>query len=213
MSVIDKAKFWDKAAYKYAAKPVDDAEAYRIKLEMTREYFTPQSHVYEFGCGTESTAIAHAPYVDRIDATDVSQRMIDIARAKARAVEIDNVHFSVVDFPDTQLEMGVYDVVMAHSVLQFVDDLPQTLEASAKLLKDGGYLVSSTVCLGERHNFLRPIIAFMRLIRKAPFVRFLKADELEEKMQAAGFQIVQHWHPKGNAAVFLIAKKQPQNRR
>jgi ubiquinone/menaquinone biosynthesis C-methylase UbiE len=40
--------------------------------------------VLEFGCGTESTAIAHAPYVKHIQALDISSKMIDIAQGKAQ---------------------------------------------------------------------------------------------------------------------------------
>jgi methylase of polypeptide subunit release factors len=49
--------------------------------------------VLEFGCGTGSTAIAHAPYVKRILATDVSAKMIEIARANAERAGIENVTF------------------------------------------------------------------------------------------------------------------------
>ncbi|MEM9841084.1 MAG: SAM-dependent methyltransferase, partial [Pseudomonadota bacterium] len=64
----DKAKFWDRIAEKYARQPISNQKAYEIKLDLTREYFTPQSNVLEFGCGTGSTAILHAPYVAHIHA-------------------------------------------------------------------------------------------------------------------------------------------------
>ncbi len=201
------AKFWDKVADKYAAQPVPDEEVYRIKLEMTREYLTPESEVYEFGCGTGSTAIAHAPYAKSILATDVSPRMIEIARDKAEKAHADNVSFQVAEFSETETPSDTYDMVMAHSILHLVDDLPGTLGKSHDMLKPGGIFVSSTVCLADRHWFMRPIIGLMRLVGKAPFVAFLKVSELEAHIQKAGFQIVQHWHPKGSMAVFLIAEK------
>ena len=63
----DKAKFWDRIAEKYSKQPIAQQKAYEIKLDLTREYFTPDSKVLEFGCGTGSTAILHAPYVKHID--------------------------------------------------------------------------------------------------------------------------------------------------
>ncbi len=72
------ARFWDFIAKRYARQPVADEASYRKKLEMARTYFSPGSEVLEFGCGTGSTAIAHAPHVAHIRATDVSGKMLAI---------------------------------------------------------------------------------------------------------------------------------------
>ena len=56
------SKFWDRIADRYSRRPVADEAAYQKKLEVTRQYFRPEMQVLEFGCGTGSTAIAHAPY-------------------------------------------------------------------------------------------------------------------------------------------------------
>ena len=88
-------KFWDKIANRYAKSPIKDEAAYQRKLEVTREYFTPDAVVFEFGCGTGSTALAHAPFVKQILATDISPRMIEIAKQKANAADITNVTFAV----------------------------------------------------------------------------------------------------------------------
>ena len=66
------SKFWDKMAERYAKSPVADEESYQKKLQVTRDYFRPDMEVLEFGCGTGSTAIVHAPYVKHIQAIDVS---------------------------------------------------------------------------------------------------------------------------------------------
>ena len=52
----DKAKFWDKTAEKYSQQPIANQEAYEVKLDLMREYFTPDTKLLEFGCGTGSTA-------------------------------------------------------------------------------------------------------------------------------------------------------------
>jgi hypothetical protein len=61
--MTDTTKIRDKIAEKYAARPVADDAAYQRKLEITRGYFRPSTRVFAFGCGTGSTAIAHAPHV------------------------------------------------------------------------------------------------------------------------------------------------------
>ena len=57
-------RFWNRIAGKYARQPISDEETYEKKLAITRKYLTPESEVFEFGCGTGSTAILHARKVD-----------------------------------------------------------------------------------------------------------------------------------------------------
>ena len=77
------ARFWNIMAKRYSKSPVPDEAAYQKKLQVTRKYFRPDMKVFEFGCGTGSTAIVHAPYVKHIQAIDVSSKMVEIAEAKA----------------------------------------------------------------------------------------------------------------------------------
>ena len=56
-----ETKFWNKLADKYSRQSVRDEAGYQKKLEVTREYLQPDMEVLEIGCGTGSTAIAHAP--------------------------------------------------------------------------------------------------------------------------------------------------------
>ena len=49
--------------------------------------------VLEIGCGSGTTAIAHAPLVGHIRATDLSTKMVEIAKDKAKAAGITNVTF------------------------------------------------------------------------------------------------------------------------
>ena len=92
-----ETKFWNKLADKYSRQSVRDEAGYQKKLEVTREYLQPDMEVLEIGCGTGSTAIAHAPYVRHVRATDLSTRMVEIAKDKARAAGIDNVTFDAFD--------------------------------------------------------------------------------------------------------------------
>ena len=67
-----ESKFWDKIADRYSKSPVADEESYQRKLQVTREYLRPDMKVLEFGCGTGSTAITHAPFVNHIQAKGFS---------------------------------------------------------------------------------------------------------------------------------------------
>src|SRR5690606_31161297 len=91
--MTDASRFWDKLAEKYAKQPIADEAAYQHKLQVTRDLLRPDMEVPEFGCGTGSTAIAHAPHVRHITAIDISEGMLEIARAKAAAAGAGNIDF------------------------------------------------------------------------------------------------------------------------
>jgi len=53
--------------------------------------------VFEFGAGTGSTALLHAPYVKHIYSTDYAKKMIAIANRNKAEQGIENVDFAVAD--------------------------------------------------------------------------------------------------------------------
>ena len=56
-------RFWNWNAERYARQAIADEASYQKKLAITQSYLTPDMRVVEFGCGTGSTAIVHAPKV------------------------------------------------------------------------------------------------------------------------------------------------------
>ena len=198
---------WDRFAKGYAKAPVVDEAAYQKKLEITRNYLTPDSSVLEFGCGTGSTALAHAPFVDRIRATDVSRKMIAIAQSKAKAQGVDNVVFEQVEIESLDAPDASFDMVMGHSILHLLDDKETVLARVYDLLKPGGVFVSSTVCLGGSFWFIKPFLMVGRFIGVLPLVRFLKQDELVQSIVDAGFEIAQNMTMSKDKVAFIVAKK------
>ena len=199
-------RFWDRIAERYAARPVADTDAYEQKLAITREYLHPAADVLEIGCGTGSTAIAHAPFVRHVRATDVSARMIAIARDKAVTAGIDNVDFVRADAGDRAAPDASVDVVLALNVLHLLDDWRGVLAASRRVLKPGGVLVSSTMCMRDEFAFMRPLVPLGRLVGLLPRVAFFGRDELERGMNEAGFTIERAWQPRVRSALFVVAR-------
>lgn len=199
-------RFWDKLAAKYAAKPVADEAAYQQKLAMTREYFTPESRVFEFGCGTGSTAIAHAPHVKHIVASDISGEMIAIAEKKAIAADAHNVLFVRADLAELEDRHSEYDVVMGHSILHLLRDPQAAMARVLRMLKPGGVFISSTACLDEM-GFWKLLLPVAKALGKAPHVNVFSREGLISDMTEKGFELVHQWQPKTGAAIFLVARK------
>lgn len=199
-------KFWDRIAKRYAKKPVANEEAYQRKLEKTREYFRPGMEVLEIGCGTGSTAIAHAPYVRRIRATDISDRMIEIARGKAKLAGVNNVSFETCAIEDLDLPRESVDAVLALSLLHLVEDRKAVVAQVHRMLKRDGIFVSNTVCLGDNMKWFRFVAPLGRWFGVFPLLRIFTSNELEESLTGAGFRIEYVWRP-DKLVVFIIARK------
>lgn len=200
------AEFWDRIAPGYSEQPIADEESYARKLAATQALLRPDMRVLEFGCGTGSTALEHAPHVAHIDATDVSAAMIAIGREKAERAGVANVSFSRTGVEDFEAPDGSYDVVLALNLLHLVPERAAALAKIRRLLKPGGLFVSSTVCMADRLWFLRPAIAVMQWFGKAPWVDFAKSETVLREIEAAGFVAREHWTHGRASSLFVIAE-------
>lgn len=200
------ARFWDRVAERYARRPLADEATYRRKLEISREYFRADMQVLEIGCGTGMTAIAHAPYVAHIRATDASAKMLEIARRRAIAESVRNVSFEQACAEDLAVAEGSIDAVLALSVLHLLDDPGSVLASVHRMLGPGGILVSNTVCLGDKSRWIRAVARLGGLLGLLPSIRFLSRTEVEHSLVAAGFEILRTWRPGDGLAVFIVAR-------
>ena len=199
--------FWDRMAKRYARMPLADQAAYDTKLEMTRAVFPPRARVLEFGCGTGSTAILHAPHVAHIHAIDFSASMLGIARTRAAQAGVANLSFEqstleALDSPD-----GSWDVVMGMSILHLLPDRAAALRRVHALLKPGGAFVSSTICIGDgpsKFRFIAPLFKWLPIL---PDVAVLTLAQLTAEMTAAGFTVETTWRPAPHKAAFVVARK------
>jgi 2-polyprenyl-3-methyl-5-hydroxy-6-metoxy-1,4-benzoquinol methylase len=203
-------RFWDRLADRYAKKPVPDEAAYQKTLERVRAHLEPTHRVLEIGCGTGTTALGLGTAVREIVATDCSGRMIEIAREKARAGGVDNVRFSTGTLEDLELENGSFDVVTSFNLLHLISDVPATLRRVHEVLAPGGLFISKTPCIGEDGVLVRVVIPLLRILGRAPFVNFVKKDELQRQIAAAGFELIETGlYPAKSHSLFVVGRKAP----
>ncbi|TDT16649.1 methyltransferase family protein [Ilumatobacter fluminis] len=94
--------------------------------------------VCDFGCGTGLLTERLAPVAARVDAVDLSEAMRAVLAEKTAQHGWE--HVAVLDRLPAALTGG-YGLVVASSVLAFVDDHPATVAALAERLASGGLLV------------------------------------------------------------------------
>ncbi|MDH3318720.1 MAG: class I SAM-dependent methyltransferase [Betaproteobacteria bacterium] len=201
------AQFWDKIAERYSKRPIADEAAYQEKLKVTRKYLRPDMQVLEFGCGTGSTAIIHAPCVKHIHAIDISSRMIEIAQGKADAQNIKNINFGRSSIDDFSVPDQSLDAVLGLSILHLLGNWEEAIARVHKMLKPGGVFISSTACIGDSMKFFKVVAPIGKFLGLMPLVKVFTTRELENSLTDAGFKIDYQWRPGKNKAVFIVAKK------
>jgi 2-polyprenyl-3-methyl-5-hydroxy-6-metoxy-1,4-benzoquinol methylase len=204
-----QAAFWNGMARRYAASPMRSPENWEKTLYLTRARLSPGAEVLELGCGTGSTALRLAPHVARYTGTDDASGMIEIARERLAETPVAGLRFETGRTGDRSLPDGPFDAVLAFNLLHLVPDLPTTLAEARGLLKPGGYLITKTPCLGgSRWVALWPVVGALRLVGKAPPLRFVSPRRLEAMIEAAGFGIEERGdYPRNPPSRFVVARR------
>ncbi|ORT48767.1 SAM-dependent methyltransferase [Vibrio sp. qd031] len=202
-------KFWDKAAKKYAKSPIADEQAYQKKLQQTQAKFTPDMNILEFGCGTGSTALIHAPFVEHILAIDISENMVQIARQKADKESITNVTFKRKTLEDLDATQHRFDMVLGLNILHLLPNRQDVIKHVVELLEPGGSFVSSSACLGGTPLALIKWVAPLgKALGLMPDVFVFTQQQLVAELEQAGLVVETQWHHgKNGLGVFIIATK------
>lgn len=206
------AAFWDRIAEKYAKSPIRDMAGYEYTLGRTQSYLESGDAVLELGCGTGSTALRLAGAAGHILAADISDAMLEVGRRNAAAQGVDNIAFLHGDAFAPELAGQSFDVVMVFNMLHLLRDPDAVLARCHGLVKPGGLLISKTPCLGDlglfKRAMFRVVIPAMQLVGRAPFVSFLTGSALEERVAAAGFEIIERVTLPGDLArPYLVARR------
>lgn len=201
-------RFWNRIARKYYRQPVPNEADYQRKLTISREYFSTDSEVVEFGCGTGTTAVKHAPFVRRYRAVDISERMLEYGRAQAADAQVSNVEFIHGTLFDVQLPDASVDAVLGMSVLHLLPNRDETLVEVHRVLKPGGVFISSTACIAEKMAWFRYLIPLGQRLGLLPLLSVFTMAELKAALETAGFRLEFDWVPDSSPMVnFLVVTK------
>jgi len=210
-SAARKARFWDRIAVKYAADPIADMAGYENTLRRVQALLSADQDVLEIGCGTGTTALRLAPFTRRLRATDVSTRMIDIARERLAAKPVPQLSFAVADADTPVAGPSEHDAVLAFNLLHLVADLDRALELTVQALRPGGLLITKTPCIAEMNALIRYLaLPVMRAAGKAPHVLHFDAGMLQSAIVRQGMDIVtveRHGTRGKDFRVFIVARK------
>ena len=112
--VYQQAATWDEAAARWEEFPIpswqDDPFLQMLDDEVD---FRSDMRVLDIGCGSGIYGFALAPRVSEVIGVDISPKMVEAARRRARAEGIENASFLTGDFLDVDVQ-GPFDLVLAH---------------------------------------------------------------------------------------------------
>ncbi len=206
---MDKSiAYWDRIAERYARQPIANETEYQKKLQITRGYLKPAMRVLEFGCGTGSTALLHAPLVKHYTAIDLAPNMIKIANQKRARSALNNLEFKLGSLRDFSDRPQSFDAILGLNVLHLLEDKDQAIAQVYDLLTPGGVFISSTACLKQGLNPYRFIAPFLRFFN-LPAVKVFKPTQLEHSLEKAGFRLDYKWAPEATPLVYFLVAIKP----
>jgi ubiquinone/menaquinone biosynthesis C-methylase UbiE len=128
--------------------------------------------ILEVGCGWGELAawLAEATGAEVV-ATDLSPRMVELARENGVAAEVADVQ--ALPFPEAS-----FDVAVAAWMLYHVPDLPKGIAELARVLRPGGRLVAMT-------NSVRQLIELRELVGSGPSTISFSRESGEELLSAS----------------------------
>jgi len=100
--------------------------------------------ILDAGCGTGNFSIKLAEIGCRVTGIDVSEKMLEIARAKAieKNLDIDFINMDAykLKFPDNE-----FDAVISMATFEFLDDPQKALNEFFRVVKAGGQVLIGTI--------------------------------------------------------------------
>lgn len=204
---MTEAAFWDKIAPKYATQPISNVDAYEETLARVKTYLGAETRALELGCGTGSTALRLFSGTAHYVATDISPGMMEIANSKVADMAGQHPEFRVGNVDAEHYTNDDINTVLAFNLLHLVPDLDDALATIHRLLPKDGLFISKTPALAGKWYY-RPLILGMQLIGKAPHVTYVSVNDLDARIAAAGFRLVETGlYPPSTPSRFIVARK------
>jgi ubiquinone/menaquinone biosynthesis C-methylase UbiE len=141
MKADREERYWSRFARSYDA----DGEYVvgRSILQAINEALSQEQDLgdaVEFGCGTGYFTRVVARNARHVLATDLSDAMLAVARAQLR--DLDDVTIQKADCAHTSFAAERFDSVLMINLIHVIDEAPQCLRESQRILRTGGALIA-----------------------------------------------------------------------
>ena len=180
-----------KAAFGQNARSYADSVVHAQGASLGRlvELLKPQKDwdAIDVATGAGHMALAVAPFVSHVWATDITPEMLALAGKAATERGLDNITVETADAEELPFPDGRFDLLTCRIAAHHFNDIGAFLTESKRVLRPGGLLgiVDNIVPEGPAGDYVN---AFEKL-RDGSHVRCLRMDEWLAEMRAAGFSL------------------------
>ncbi len=154
--------------------------------------------VLDVGTGPGEPALTLARMVGpqgKVLGVDLSERMIELAKERAKQQGLDNAEFQVMDAEELELDDGSFELVTNRFGLQIFTDPEKAIAESHRVLAPGGRFATSVwAAPGERVPHIHVLIGPMLELAEPDETGYIPTPyemggegELVELLEAAGF--------------------------
>ena len=205
--------FWDKASKNYDKTEGRFEYIHSKSRENTKKHLTFSDIVLDYGCGTGTTSCELAGLVREIHAIDISSKMIQAAKEKADASNVENVSFVQADIFDERYKEESFDAILAFNMLHTVPNPRDAVKRVHELLKPKGLFISVTPCLRGKMSFLVNLqIQLVRILCSVGIIpipiRRLRSTELDDLVTKGNFEPIETEEIyQGASSYFVVARK------
>jgi len=119
--------------------------------------------VLEIGTGTGMVPFSICSKVSSIIATDISPKMIQIAKHKQKDLKVENIDFQVEDTYNLLLPDNSFDLVIASNLIHLLYEPEKALNEVKRVMKDNGLFFAPTFCVGEntKSKIISNVVGFL----------------------------------------------------
>jgi ubiquinone/menaquinone biosynthesis C-methylase UbiE len=123
----------------------------------------PDSHVLDVAAGTGEPGLTAAALVPEgsVTVTDLSEKMLMVAREKAAAAGLENVRTRVSDAAALPFEDGRFDAVLCRFGFMFFPDVHEAVREIARTTKPGGRIVAAVWADPSRNHWATTIMGII----------------------------------------------------
>lgn len=157
------------------------------------ELSTPQSHwqALDIATGAGHTAMAFAPHVAHVTATDLTPRMLEVANGLAQKRGLGNVTFKEASAEALPFADGSFDLVTCRIAPHHFDDVPGFVQEVKRVLRPRGIFGLVDNIAPESLQAADKLNAIEKA-RDPSHVRCLSAGEWLQLLRRSGFVVRHH---------------------
>ena len=181
--------FWDFCAPFYDIAEKTNGRAYGEMLVVVRGLVPQGTAVLEAAAGTGSISLVVADRASRVLCTDVSEKMLNVARRKIAGRGVQNITIEKQSIYELAVPDNSFDTVIAGQVLHLIDE-PDKAAAELRRAAKSTVILPMSFTKNLRGT-TRLGVSVYRLFGFAPKVEFT-SDEYRAFLPAIGFEDCEH---------------------